>query len=75
MEIRMKKVQGRIIIEVKEEDVEYEINLEERLDSQGYLHISADSIDTCGFPHPTDAKNEIIQELIKHNIKVDNYSY
>lgn len=72
MEISVKNKNGRALIDVLYENVNYGIETDEYYDADGNQHISSSIIDTRGFPNTELDKKIIIQELSKKGIIVDN---
>lgn len=72
MEISVKNKNGRALIDVLYENINYGIETDEYYDADGNQHISSSIIDTMGFPNSELDKKIIIQELSKKGIIVDN---
>lgn len=72
MEISVKNKNGRALIDVLYENVNYGIETDEYYDADGNQHIPSSIIDTRGFPNTELDKKIIIQELSKKGIFVDN---
>lgn len=72
MNIKTKKLDNKICIDITEDNVDYRIIANSYNVGDGNTHIGADSIDTRGFNDSALAKKRIILDLERnHNIIVD----
>ena len=70
MEIKVKKNNGRTIIDVMEGDCDCRFDTPEEYDIDGKQLIKSSTIDATGFPNPSFVKKLIEKELSRMGFKI-----
>lgn len=72
MDILIKNCNNKTTIEIRHDEVSYDIITEEKYDTDGNLHIPSSIIDTQGIQNPSIDRNVIINELKRRGYIIDD---
>lgn len=72
MDILIKNRNNKTTIEIRHDDVSYDIITEEKYDAYGFQHIPSYIIDTQGIQNPSIDRNVIINELKRRGYIIDD---
>ncbi|MCR5069974.1 MAG: hypothetical protein K6A78_09330 [Prevotella sp.] len=72
MDILIKNRNNKTTIEIRHDEVSYDIITEEKYDTDGNLRIPSSIIDTQGIQNPSIDRNVIINELTRRGYIIDD---